>query len=249
MINKNSYTWTGLSLLVAGGLISLPAYLILHLVWLTALGICLLILSLILLALGKATPQLPPEVCSLLLETGIDNIAALIEELGITTRAIYLPSSLTADRPRAFIPLHPDATKPVITEALPHRLIARYGTGAEDMGLLVSTIGSAAMGMLETKPGASPVELESALTSLFTGRLGIADGTRVLGDSHHIRVEIDRPHLKNGADWSHRCLGGPLASLVASIAAEAWDKPVAITQEASLKGKYCVELEVIGEDL
>ncbi len=243
--NKNPYTWSGLGLLIAGGLISLPAYFILHLVWITALGICMLILSFILIALGKAVPKLSPEVCRLILETGVDNIATLIEELGIKTKAIYLPSSLASNRPRAFIPLHSNGSKPSITKALPQRLIARYGTNPEDIGLLISTIGSTAIAMLESKPGATSAELESALTSLFTGRLGIADGTRVICNNGNINVEINKPRLENGASWSHQCLGGPLATMVASIAAEAWDKPMSITQEEQHNGKYYIELEVI----
>jgi len=244
--NKNPYTWSGLSLLIAGVMISLPAYLVFHLIWLTALGICMLILSFILIALGRAIPKLPPEFCDLLLETGIENIATLIEELGIKTKAIYLPSSLASDRPRAFIPLHSNGLRPEITKALPQRLIARHGANPEDIGLLISTIGSSATRMLESKPGATSDELESALTSLLSGGLGIADGTRVICDNKCIKVEIDKPRLENGASWSHQCLGGPLASVVASIAAEAWDKPVTIQQEGLLNGKYCVELEVIG---
>lgn len=245
MPEKNQYTWGGLALLIAGGLVSLPAYLLFHLIWLTAIGICMLILSFILLVLGKAVPKLSPEVCGLLLETGIDNIATLIEELGIKTKAIYLPSSLTTGRPRAFIPLHANGVRPEITKALPQRLIARYGANPEDIGLLISTIGSTAAGMLESKPGATAVELESALTSLLTGRLGVANGTRVVCYNNHIKVEINKPRIENGASWSHHCLGGPLATVVASIAAEAWDKPITIKQEEQLHGKYYVELEVI----
>ena len=245
MINKNPYTWAGLSLPIAGGLIAVSAYFIFHLIWLTALGICMLILSFILIALGKAVPKLPPEVCGLLLETGIDNIATLIEELGIKSKAIYLPSSLASNRPRAFIPLHSNGSRPEITKALPQRLIARYGANPEDIGLLISTIGSTATGMLESKPGASSSELESALTSLLTGRLGVADGTSVTCYNNHIKVEINKPRLENGTSWSHHCLGGPLATVVASIAAEAWDKPIAISQEVRVNGKYCVELEVL----
>jgi len=243
--NKNPYTWAGLALLVTGVMLSLPAFLIFHVVWLTALGICMLIMSFILLALGNAIPNMPPEVCGLLLETGIDNIATLIEELGIKTRAIYLPSSLTSDRPRAFIPLHSNGSHPRITKALPQRLIVRYGTDPEDVGLLISTIGSTATSMLESKPGANPNELESALTSLFTGRLGVADGTRVVLHNNHITIEINKPRLEHSADWSHHCLGGPLATIVASVAAEAWDKPITIEHEEQLGGKYCIELEVI----
>jgi hypothetical protein len=245
LININPYLWSGLGLLIAGGLIALPSYFVFHLVWLTALGICMLILSFILIALGKAVPRLPPEVCGLLLETGIDNLATLIEELGIKNRAIYLPSSLSSKCPRAFIPLHTNGSRPAITRALPQRLIARYGAGPQDVGLLISTIGSTAAGLLESKPGATSNELESALTSLLIGKLGIAERTRVICHDNSIKVEINRPHIENGASWSHQCLGGPLAAIVASVAAEAWDKPVNIIQEQRLNGKYFVELEVI----
>jgi hypothetical protein len=99
--------------------------------------------------------------------------------------------------------------------------------------------------MLESKPGANPYELESALTSLFTGRLGVANGTSVVLHNNHITIEIKNPRLEQSADWSHHCLGGPLATIVASVAAEAWDKPIIIEHEEQLGGKYRIELEVI----
>lgn len=244
MKNRNIYTWSGLGMLITGGLISLSAYFIFNLIWLTAIGICILILSFILIALGKAIPKLPPEVCSLLLETGIGNIATLIEELGIKSKAIYLPSSLASKYPRAFIPLHSNGSPPEITKALPQRLISRYGSKPEDIGLLITTIGSTANSMLESRPGATPDELESALTSLFTGRLGVADSTRVICQNNHIKVEIHKPRLESSASWSHQCLGGPLATVVASVAAEAWNKPMTISQEERVNGKYRIELEV-----
>lgn len=246
LLRQNAYTRAGLGLLVAAILISPSAYFVFHLTWLTALGICMLILSLILLALGRTIPKLPPEVCSLLLETGIDNITTIVEELGIRNKAIYLPASLTNDQPQALIPLHSDTSPPAITKALPQRLIVRYGNRPDDIGLLLSTIGSAAIGMLESKPGANSTELESALTSLLTGRLGVADGTTVSYRDNQIKVEIHKPRIENGANWSHHCLGGPLASVVASIAAEAWNKPVTIKQETTHRGKHSVELEVMG---
>ena len=77
MLNKNVYTWTGLALLIAGLLVALSSYFILNIIWLTALGIAMLILSLILTALGSAIPRLPPEFSALLLETSIANIDAI----------------------------------------------------------------------------------------------------------------------------------------------------------------------------
>ena len=246
MLNKNPYTWAGLGLLVAGSLVSLLSYFILLLTWLTALGISMLILSFILLALGRTIPKLSPEVSALLLETGIDNIATIVEELGIRAKAIYLPSSLTSGRPQALIPLHSNSTPFLITKALPQRLIVRYGASPDDIGLLLSTIGTTAVGMLESKPAPTSIELESALTSLFRGILGMADRTRVVSRENHISVEVYNPRIENKNNWFHQCLGGPLASIVASMAAEAWNRPVTINQEEHHKGKCSIELEVLG---
>jgi len=243
---RSPYTWTGLGLIIAAIALFCADFFIFHQTWLMALSICTLIMSFILLALGRAVPNMPPEVCSLLLETGIDNIATLIEELGITSKAIYIPSSLSVDLPRAFIPLHSNGSTPQITRALPQRLITRYGANSEDIGLLISTIGTAAAGMLERKPGNSPDELEHALTTLFSGRLGVADRTRVIYQDDNIKVEIHKPRFTTSTNWSHQCLGGPLATITASIAAESKDKPVRITREEQRNGKYFVELEVIG---
>jgi len=246
MLSKNSYTGAGLGLLVAGCLVSPAAYFILDLTWLTALGISMLIMSSILLALGKTIPKLPPEVCELLLETGIDNITAIVEELGIKTKAVYLPSSLTGNRPQALLPLHSNSVSPQITKAIPQRFITRYGENPDDIGLLISTIGSSAADLLELMPGPTPAELESSLTTLFTGVLGVADKAEVSCDDHQITVTIYNPRIDNHANWSHHCLGYPLSSMVASIAAEAWNKPVSITrQENGNKRKCLVELEVI----
>jgi hypothetical protein len=244
--NKNPYIWSGLSLLISGILISLPAYFIFHIIWLTAMGLCMLILAFILIALGRAIPRLTPEVCTLLLETGIENIAALTEELGISTKAIYLPSSLAGGKPRALIPLHTNSSHPEIKKTLPRRLITRYGRKPEEIGLLISTIGSTAASMLESKPDASPEGLEAALNSLLTGKLGMADGARAIPHEKYVTVEINKPHLEKDVTWSHHCLGGPLASVTASIAAEAWDRPVIINQEEQLSRKYRIELEVVG---
>ena len=246
MYRKSPYTWTGLGLLIAAVALFCADFFIFHRTWLSALSISMFILSFILLALGRAIPNLPPEVSRLLLETGIDNIATLIEELGITSKAIYIPSSLSIDHPRAFIPLHNNGTNPRIIRALPHRLISRYGANPEDIGLLISTIGSAAADMLEQKPGKGADDLEHALTSLFSGHLGIADRTRVAYQDNNISVEIFKPRFTTSTDWSHQCLGGPLATITASIAAESRDKPVKITREEPRSGKYFVELEVIG---
>lgn len=246
LLNKNAYTWIGLTLLITGLFVSLSSYLILNIIWLTALGISMLILSLILLALGRTIPRLSPEFSALLLETSIDNIDAMVEELGIRTRGIYLPSSLTSGRPRALVPLHSSPVSFPQTENLSQRLIVRYGANPDDIGLLFTTVGTAAVSMLESTPGPNAHDMESALTSLLTGKLGIADGARVFCNGNHIRAEIRNPMIEHKNNWSYQCLGSPLASIVATVGAEAWKRPVRIEKE-DLDRKQCsIDLELLG---
>ena len=245
MSGRNTYYLVGTGLLVTGSLVALVSFFILHITWLTALGISMLILSFISLMLGRTIPRISPEVSSLLLETGINNLAALVEEIGITSKAYYLPSSLTGGSSKALIPLHDNASLAPITGTLPQRLIVKYGVNPDDVGLLVTTTGTAAISLLETMPGPVSAELESALISLFRGVLGVAERTRVITDENRINIEIYNPRIENRTTWSHQCLGGPLTSIVASVAAEAWNKPVTITREEHHRGIYSIELEVL----
>lgn len=91
LLRRNPYTRIGLGLLVAGIIFFYASFFILHISWLLALGIYLLMMSSILIALRKATSEIPPEVSSFLLETGVDNMATLIEELGIKTVEVIIP--------------------------------------------------------------------------------------------------------------------------------------------------------------
>jgi hypothetical protein len=244
--DRNTYIWTGLGLLIVGVILVLASVLILSsLVWLTALGIATLIMAFILLALARTIPRVTPEVGMLLLEAGIDNIATIVEELGVRSKPIYLPSSLTGGRPQALIPLHSNPSLPKITSALPRRFIVRYGAGPDDVGLLVTTAGTVAAGMLESTPAPSLTQLESALTSLFVGRLGAADGVRVYAIEPHLRVEIRAPRIQGVDTRAHQCLDSSLASVVASIAAETWNKPFVVAEEEQSGRTYTVEIEAV----
>jgi hypothetical protein len=244
--DRNTYVLTGLGLLGVGIILVLTSVLILSsLVWLTALGIATLIMAFILLALARTIPGVTPEVGMLLLEAGIDNIAAIVEELGISSKPIYLPSSLTGGRPQALISLHSNPSLPKITSALPRRFIVRYGAGPDDVGLIVTTAGTVAARMLESTPPPSLAQLESALTSLLVGRLGAADGIRVYAIEPGLRVEIRAPRVQGVDTRTHKCLDSPLASVVASIAAEAWNKPFVVAKEEQNGRTYAVEIEAV----
>jgi hypothetical protein len=241
----NPYTWTGLGFIIIGAGLILASLFVFSFSWLTAMGIAVLILSFILLALGRTIPKLSPEVSILLLETGIDNLATFFEELGVKSKAIYLPSSVTNGKPKALVPLNYKTSSSKIVKTIPQRLIVRYTSDPEDIGLLVTTMGNVATGMLESRPGPNAGEVESAMAHLLTGVLGVADGTRVIVREHGVSFEIHNPRIENRKTWSSQSLGSPLASIAASVAAEAWGRPFIITQEERSRRKHSVELKVV----
>ncbi|MFQ5873368.1 MAG: hypothetical protein ACE5JL_06165 [Dehalococcoidia bacterium] len=241
----NPYNLLGVGLALGGGIFALVSYFVLHSTPLTALGMSMIILGAVCLALGRTRPRIPPEASAILLQTGLENTAAIVEELGLRSNAIYLPSSLTSGGPQALMPLRSNPVPVQIREALPKRLIVKYGPDPEDIGILVTTPGSASLSMLGSKPGPSAGELEAAITAIVVGMLDVADGARVNMVEGRVIIEAMSPRLEYRNIWFYRCLGSPLASIVASLACEALDKPLIIEREAHEKGKCVIGLRVL----
>ena len=242
---QNPYSLLGLALASIGGAFAVVSHLILDSVPLAALGISMAILGAICLTLARTRPKIPPEISIILLETGLQNTAAIVEELSLRSKAIYLPSSLTSGHPRALIPLHSKPGPLQIGEVLPGRLIAKHGPAPEDIGILVATPGSAVAGILGAEPGPSVDELEASLTSALVGMLDVADGAKVNIIGERVAIEVSKPRLEHRNLWFNELLGSPLASVAASLAAEALDKPLIVESEAHSKGKLMIELRIV----
>lgn len=246
-ITRNLYSLLGLALLLAGVALMPVSYLLLHSTPLTASGLSLLILGAVSLVLGRTRPRLSPEASAILLDTGLENIGVILEELGLKSKAVYLPSSMSGGRPQALMPLHTNGNGAhlQIVGTLPRRLIVKYGSKPDEMGLLVSTVGSAAVGMLEGRPGETIEEIESSLSLMLEGVLDLADGVRVSGSGDAIEVLVGNPRLGYKRTALYEYLGSPLASIVASLTSEALDKPVTIVRESWEKGKATIELKAL----
>jgi len=242
---KGSYTLLGLGLILMGVLLSFVSYFILTSTPLTALGMSTIILGIVSLALGKGHPEIPPEASALMWKSGLENISAIIEELGLRSKAVYLPSSWASGKPQALLPLHSNPHPPKPDKPLPKRLIVKYGSNPQDMGLLVTTPGSTIADTLRFKPTAMHGDLEAALSSVLTGMTNLADDVRVARNDDKVIIEVSNPRLDSKDMWIDECLGSPLASIVASMSAEALNKPVAIEREGCEKGKYTIELSVL----
>ena len=239
---RSPFTLLGLCLLVIGLLLALTSYLILHFMPFTALGASTLILAAVSLALGRGQPRVPPEISGMLLDSGLENTASLIEELGLASKAVYLPSSLAGGKPRALLPLSPNE-KPIPEKALPNRLVVRYGPRPTDMGILITTLGSVAVQRFgPLTPGG---DLEGAISSILVGPADLADGLKVVEKGNAITVEVTNPRIEHDNMKVFENIGTPLASVVASATAETKGMPVQILREERQGNKWIVELNLL----
>jgi hypothetical protein len=242
---KNPYKVLGIILSVAGAVMAPVFYYFFMSVPLTAVALSSIILGLASFFLASARPYISPEASQILLKAGMENTAALLEEIGIRNKAIYLPAKMRDGYPQAIIPIREDCNLQSIRDKLPGRLIVRYGPRADDMAIAVTTPGSINLEMLENAPGPSAYEIEAAIGYILTGVLDIANGVKV--DMTDSRVNIEVRNAKMGYEeiWYYYCLGSPIASITAAISSEALQKPIRIFEEKYHKGKYQIVLEVL----
>jgi hypothetical protein len=242
---KNPYTLLGIGLLLFGIALSLVASFVLDSTPITALGISSFIIGAICIALAGTRPNISPEASAILLRTGIENTAAIIEELGLTSSAIYIPSSATKEGGNAVIPISSKGNILQIKDKIPKRLITKYGAGDDDIGIMVATPGSACLRMSKSKPGPTASEIESAITSILAGALDIADSARVNIAGSKAVVTITNPRLKHKDIKFYQCIGSPLASIAATLVCEATGKPLIIEAEEQGKGKTTIQMRIL----
>ncbi len=244
-LNKNPYYRLGVILVVSGAILAPVFYLILESVPLSALGISMIILGLVSSMLAGSRPDITPEASQMMLISGIQNLASLLEELGLRSRAIYLPSQEGEGRPRALIPLQENGAVPKNTGKLPERLVARYGPGMHDIGLVVTTPGSVSLDGVGIEPGGGYEQIEGALNNILVGIMDLADSVSANISNGRVVVNITKPRLKYENIWFYRCLGSPMASIAATAASQALSSPVRIDREEKTRKGLKIELEVL----
>lgn len=233
----------GLSL--AGALFAPVSYFIIGSVELTAIGISSIIIGFTCIALAYTRPGISPEACQLILKTGMENTGALLEELGLRNKAVYLPSTMRDGHPQALVPLLDEKEIKLVRGKIPGRMIVRYGSGPDEMAIAVTTPGSINIEMLENKPEPTSDGIEAAITYMLTGLLDLASSVTVSMVDSQINVEVAGARLHYEDVWYYRCLGSPIASIAAAISCEALDRPVRIVEETFSAGKSKIVLEVL----
>ncbi|MFC1939780.1 hypothetical protein ACFLXO_03725, partial [Chloroflexota bacterium] len=242
---SNPYRRLGLGLCLAGVIFTPITYFIINSVPMTAIGISMIVIGFVCIALANTRPYISPEACELILKTGMENTAAILEELGIRNKAIYLPSTMRDGYPQALIPLAGDKEINMIKDKIPGRLIVRFGVSPDDMAIAVTTPGSINIDMLDTKPGPTSSEIEAAASYILVGVLDLANAVTVNMADAQVNVEVSGSRLHYEDIWFYRCLGSPIASIIAAISSEALGKPVRIKEEEYSKGKTGIILEVL----
>ena len=245
-MTNNPYRLLGIGLTLAGAILAPVAYFVLNSIPITAIALSSIMIGFTSIALATTRPQISPEASQLILETGMENIAALLEELGLSNKAIYLPSSMRTGNAQALIPLSGDIDIQRIKGKIPRRLIVRYGDNPDDMAIAVTAPGSTSLNKLEIKPGPTSSEIEQAVTYVLTGLLDIANSVEVRISDGQLDIEVRGPKLHYENVWYYRCMGSPIASIVASIASDGIGKPVRIKEESYKNGKSIILLEVLG---
>ena len=169
-----------------------------------------------------------------------ENVSALVEASGVANNGIYLPSSAVGDEPMVLIPSTPVTSLGGIK--IIGKPLATYGQGAT--GLLLASPGSRAVAACREVISS---DLEASLRNCLVRELSLARGVAVTeGEVIGVRVEGARLIDLYGNSAIKAVLGSAMASIVASIAAEVLNRPIAIQDETRDRGALLVRLRVLG---
>ena len=243
-MDRTRYVRLGAVLTVAGACILSVSLLVLKSHQGLSTGIALLVLGLVILLLGRTSRGVSPELAALLVKVGYDNMGRLFEEVGLESRAVYLPSAMAHGQARAFLPLVSGPYNLSSSSRLDDRLVVMYGDGADDVGLMVCAPGTAALPLLESPPGATMDEISVALTQVVVATLKLARS--VDAHEHDGRIEVG---FRNGEaavvdlpSMVEFYLGSVQGSVAAGIVAEARGQRVTIESEVSHRSGRTVVL-------
>jgi hypothetical protein len=235
----------GIGLCAGGIILALVFYFAVKIVPLSATGISAAMIGFACINIARTQPRFPSEFSELLLNTGMETAAGLLEELGLSNRAIYLPSTMRDGTPQALIPVKSDNEIQLVKDNIPGQLLVRYGDGPDSAGIVVTTPGSKIIDMLERKPEPTSTEIESAISYILVGVLDIANSVTVFITDNRVDIEIGGLTLGHEDNRYYRCLGSPAASIAATITGEALQRPVRIQEEIRDRDKIRISIEVL----
>jgi hypothetical protein len=209
-------------------------------------AVSLLVLGVVLVALGRATPRSEPSLAALLARCGEENTRSLLRELGVSGGAAYFPASMCGGVPRAAV-----ALRELDAAALAHGQPARRLSGLPGDGpvAFVAAPGSFCLELLDCEVGPELDDASSALTTIACGTLGLAAHVSIGERGPLLEVAFGRvaAPVRSGHDIVDETFGSPLASIAGTVLAEALQRPVTVEAERSEGDRLTVVLSR-GED-
>ena len=232
------YAEFGIILSIFGLALSLFSYYILFNVTLTALGIACIVLGLTII-LTPSNP-IPKSVVHLMLENSCINIEALLEELNIKDKAVFIPPK--KERVRAFIPLISNPEPPATTHLLeaPDRILTEvdgkpclmlFPPGSELVKMENLTQDSSLEGSLR----AVLVDLAEVTRSIKAVR----NGDLVIVELKGIRTSVDLPRFK-------RVFGSLPTCIAACVLTTILNAPIKLIEEKPISDGLRAVFQVSG---
>ena len=242
---NNRYKIFGLGLCVVGAAFAPVSYFVIDSIPLTAVGISAFMIGISCIILVYTIPSLSPSTYQLMLKTGLENTANLLEGLGLSNRAVYLPSGMTNGSPQAVIPLTGNVDINSLKEIMPDRFLVSYGKNTGDMAVSVITPGTINMSVLTTLPGPTADEIETAINYILVEMLDIAESASVILVNDRLYIAVTNPKKVFDDTRYYQCMGSPIASIIASVSSEALGKPIMISEENPENEQTMITLEVL----
>jgi hypothetical protein len=242
---KNRYQKLGIALCSTGVIVAPVSYFIIDSIPLTAVGISAFSIGISCFVLAYNHSSLSPEAYRLMLTTGLKNTAALLEGLGVSGKAVYLPSTMRNGNYNAFIPLTQGGDGGLMKEKILEKFLVPYGKNHEDLAFSLATPGGINIDSFETIPGPTAGEIEFAINHILSEILDVADSASVILLDNRVYVAVSNPKLVFEDTRYYQCMGSPIASIIAAVSSEALGRPIRILEENREKELSTITLEVL----
>jgi len=188
------------------------------------------------------------------------NLNSLLEELGIDSNAVYLPTKEENHQPRAFLPLirAPDLPSIFLKGLKGSGLFIVNGQDPYQSGVVLVPPGSSLVTLIEQESGidfqnVKLDKLEDALRAGLAESLEVVEDIRVIFVNGSVRVEVgplvsEELYQMQSRVASSLCsqVGCPLSSAVICAITKAAKMPVSVTKISALHGRrISIELRLL----
>jgi len=204
-----------------------------------------------------------PQLISASCLSSLVNLNSLLEELGVDSKAVYLPTKEESHQPHAFLPLiqNPDSFSMFLKNLENSGLLVVNGQDPHRSGLHLVPPGSSLATLMEQESGIDfyNVRLDRLEDTLRTGlvdSLEIAEDIRIMFMNGSIRVEVGPLISEEFCETQSKVaqslcsqLGCPLCSAVICAVTKAAKRPVSVIEISPLRGhKTSIKLGLLEED-